>query len=142
MLCCVDNDAYNGSYTKKPFHAKHNDINFIAVYVDCQQVPAEPLPPNFVEGRYVRSYVILFALTKKVTQDEGNGLTRADFSNGFTFFGFDLTPGACDGWCFHMAQKGNLHIGIHFATAVDVVAYGEFEAVLEIDKSRNVIYDY
>ena len=24
VLCCIDNDAYNGSYDKNPFHAKNN----------------------------------------------------------------------------------------------------------------------
>ena len=45
-----------------------------------------------------------------------------------------------------MVRKGNLRTGIHFATAltqiVKVAVYGEFEAVLEIDKGRNVTYDY
>ena len=35
---------------------------------------------------------------------------------------------------------------MHFATAleqtVNVVVYGEFEAVLEIDKGRNIVYNY
>ena len=35
---------------------------------------------------------------------------------------------------------------MHFATAlehtVNVVVYGEFEAMLEIDKGRNIIYNY
>ena len=35
---------------------------------------------------------------------------------------------------------------MHFATAleqtVNIVVYGEFEAVLEIDKGRNIIYNY
>ncbi len=73
-------------------------------------------------------------------------MTRDDFGNGYTFFGFDLTPDACDGGCFHLVRKGNLRIEIHFAAAlvqtVNVVVYGEFEAVLEIDKGRNVIYSY
>ena len=42
VLCCIDNDAYNGSYDKNPFHAKNNDINFLAVYVDGQQIPSKP----------------------------------------------------------------------------------------------------
>ena len=146
VLCCTDNDAFNGSYAKNPFNAKHNAINFLAVYVDGRQVPAKPLHPNFAERLYVRSYTNLFSSTGKVAQDEGNGLTRADFGNGYTFFGFDLTPDACDGSCFHLIQKGNLRVEIHFAAAleqtVNVVAYGEFEAVLEIDKNRNVILDY
>ncbi|KAK2171892.1 hypothetical protein NP493_1005g00010 [Ridgeia piscesae] len=24
VLCCMDNDAYNGTFAKNPFHAKHN----------------------------------------------------------------------------------------------------------------------
>ena len=143
VLCCIDNDAFNGSYAKNPFYAKHNDINFLAVYVDGRQVPGKPLQPNFAQGRHVRSYMNLFCSTGKVSKDEGNDLTRSDFGNGYTYFWFDLTPDACDGSCFHLVKRGNLRVEIHFATAltqtVNVVAYGEFEAVLEIDKNRNVV---
>ena len=109
-------------------------------------MPAKPLQPNFETGQYVRSYVNLFSATGKQAQDEGNELTRDDFGNGYTFFGFDLTPDACDGSCFHLVQKGNLRTEIHFAAppaqTVNVVVYGESEAVLEIDKGRNIIYDH
>ena len=88
----------------------------------------------------------MFSATGKQAQDEGNELTRNDFGKGYTFFGFDLTPDGCDGGCFHLTQKGNLPIEIHFAAAleqtVNVVVYGEIEAVLEIDKGRNIIYNY
>ena len=51
-----------------------------------------------------------------------------------------------DGGCLHMVQKGNLRIEIHFAEAltqtVNVIVYAEFEAVLEIDKGRNIIYNH
>ena len=89
-------------------------------------------------------YLNLFTSTGKVSQDEGNGLTRDDFRDGYTFFGFDLTP--CDGSCFHLVQKGNLRIEMHFDAAlqqtINVVVYAEFESVLEIDKSRNIINDF
>ena len=66
--------------------------------------------------------------------------------HGYTFFGFNLTPDQWDGPCFHLVQRGNLRIELHFrdalTTTVNVIAYAEFESVLEIDKSRNVIYDY
>ncbi len=108
-------------------------------------MPAKPLQPNFENGSYIRSYVNLFSATCKHAQDEVNELTRDDFGNGYTFFGFDLTHDACDGG-FHLVRKGNLRIEIHFAAAleqtVNVVVYGEFEAVLEVDKGRNVIYSY
>ena len=147
ILWCIDNDAYNGEFSKKnPFNAKNNAINFLAVYVDGRQVPVKPLQPNVETGSYIRSYVNLFSATGKQSQDEGNGLSRDDFGQGYIFFGFDLTPDGCDGGCFHLTRKGNLRIEMHFATAleqtVNVVVYGEFEAVLEIDKGRNIIYNY
>ena len=30
ILWCVDNDAYNGEYSKNPFNAKNNAINVLA----------------------------------------------------------------------------------------------------------------
>ena len=133
MWCCIDNDAFNGSYAKNPFYAKHNDINFLAVYVDGRQVPGETLQPNFAQGRHVWSY-------------KGNDLKHSDFGNGYTLFGFDLTPDACDGSCFHLVKRGKLRDEIHFASAlahtVNVVAHGKFETVLEIDKNVNLVFDY
>ena len=142
VLCCIDNDAYNGAYDKNPFHAKNNAIGFHSVYVDGLQIPAKPFQPNFADNLLVRSYASLFTSTGKIWQDEGNGLTR----DGYTFYCFDLTPDQCDGPCFNLVQTGNLRIEFHFRealrTTVNVVAYAEFESVLEIDKNRNVIYDY
>ena len=146
ILRCIDNDAYNGEYSKKTFNAKNNATNFLAVYVDGRQVPAKPLQPNFETGSYIISCINLFSATGKQAQDEGNELSRDDFGQGYNFFGFDLTPGGCDGGYFHLTRKSNLGIEMHFATAleqtVNVVVYVEFEAVLEIDKGRNIIYNY
>ena len=111
ILWCIDNDAYNGEFSKKnPFNAKNNAINFLAVYVDGRQVPAKPLQPNFETGSYIRSYVNLFSATGKQSQDEGNRLSRDDFGQGYIFLGFDLTPDGCDGGCFHLTRKGNVRI--------------------------------
>ena len=146
ILWCIDNDAYNGEYSKKLFNAKNIAINFLAVYLDGRQVPAKPLQPNFEIGSYIRSYVNLFSATGKQSQDEGNGVSRDDLGQGYTFFGFDLPPDGCDGGCFHLTRKGNLRIEMHFATAlgqtVNVGVYREFEAVLEIDKGPNIMYNY
>ncbi|KAI0219718.1 hypothetical protein LSAT2_028760 [Lamellibrachia satsuma] len=131
VLCCIDNDAYNGAYDKNPFHAKNNAIGFHSVYVDGRQIPAKPFQPNFAENFFVRSYANLFTSTGKIWQDEGNGLTRDDYRDGYTFFCFDLTPDQCE---FHCREA--------LRTTVNVVAYAEFESVLEIDKNGNVIYDY
>ncbi|KAI0225610.1 hypothetical protein LSAT2_023640 [Lamellibrachia satsuma] len=146
VLCCIDNDAYNGAYDTNPFHAKNNAISFHAVYLDGRQIPSKPFQPNFADDLFVRSYMSMLTSTGKMWQDEGNGLTRSDYRDGYTFFGFDLTHDQCDGPCFHLVQKGNLRIELYFRnalqTTVNVIAYAEFESVLEVDKSRNVICDF
>ena len=53
VLCCIDNDEYNGVYTKNPFHAKNNTISFHAVYVDGRQIPSKPFQPNFEDRQDV-----------------------------------------------------------------------------------------
>ena len=71
VLCFINNDAYNGSYNKNPFNAKHNDTNVLALYVDGRQVPSKPLQPNFAEVPYVRSYLDLFVSTGKTIRKRG-----------------------------------------------------------------------
>ena len=135
-------------FSKKNIHrtTKNNATNFLAVYVDGRQVPAKPLQPNFETDSYIWSYINLFSTTGKHAQDEGNEISRVYFGQGYTLFGFDLTPDGCDGGCIHLTRKCNLRIEMHFATAleqtVNLVVYGEFKAVLEIDKGRNIIYNY
>ena len=62
VLCCIDNDAYNGAYEKNPLHAKNNAINFHAVYVDGRQIPSKPFQPNFDEDLFVRRYMSLSSM--------------------------------------------------------------------------------
>ena len=43
----VDNDAYNEMIGKNPFNFKHNNINFIALYKDGEQIPSRISQPYF-----------------------------------------------------------------------------------------------
>ena len=146
VIGCVGNDAFNGSYAKNPYHFQHFDINFLALYVDGHQIPAKPLQPDFARGRYMRAYTSLFAGTGQLYQDEGNNITREEYAQGYTLFAFDLTPDLNEGDHFNVVKQGNLRLEIHFGAAladtINVVVYAEFENVIEIDRSRNIIFDY
>ena len=65
VLCCIDNDVYNGSYDINPFHAMNNAINFLNVYVDGRQAPSKPFQPNVDDDLFTRSYINLFTSTGK-----------------------------------------------------------------------------
>ena len=142
----ADNDAYNGVIGKNPFYFKHN-INFIALYKDGEQIPSRPLQPDFAGRRFIRSFLSLYTETGQCYLDEEIDLTKDDFSGGKALFAFDLTPvlGAC-GENFELVKNGNLRLEVYFAQAlpatVNAVIYAEFDNLLQIDKSRNIVFDY
>ena len=147
MIGFVDNDAYNGVIGKKPFNFKHNNINFIALYKDGEQIPSRPLQPDFAGRRSIRSFLSLYTETRQYYLDEGIDFTKDDFKGGNVLFAFDLRPDleSC-GENFELVNNGNLRLEVHFAQAlpatVNTVIYAEFDNLLQIDKSRNVVFDY
>ena len=142
----VENDAFNGNQAKNPFHFQHFDLEFLALYADGKQIPSKPLQPKFGEGQYMRSYTSLFTATGLMGENQGNGISRDEYANGYTLFAFDLTPDSDDSGHFHVVKTGNLRLELHFSTqlarAINVIVYAEFDNVIEIDKARNVLFNY
>jgi len=147
VLGMVEGDAYNGTFTKNPYEFQHFNADFVALHVDGQQIPAKPLQPDFSNNLFVRSYLGLFTGTGMYLEDEGNDVSRFEYAHGFTLFAFDLTPDlSIDAGHFQLVKQGNLRLELHFAqalpTTISVVVYAEFDNVIEIDRSRNVLFDY
>jgi len=59
---------------------------------------------------------------------------------------FDLTADLGEDDHFSLVRQGNVRLALKFADAlantVTVIAYAEFENVLEIDRDRNVLFDF
>jgi hypothetical protein len=146
VIGCVDNDAFNGVYTKNPFNFKHMNLTQLKVYLDGQQQSIKPLETNFAVNQFVNAYASLFTGTGKWMRDEGNQITREDFAGGYTLYAFDLTPDLAEGGHFNLIKPGNIRVDMKFGQAlartINVIAFAEFENILEIDRSRNVIFDY
>ncbi|XP_034256972.1 uncharacterized protein F54H12.2-like [Thrips palmi] len=43
----VSNPAFNGSYQYNPFNFQHYDLNYLSLYVDSEQIPAQPITPDY-----------------------------------------------------------------------------------------------
>ena len=143
----VDNDAYNGIIIKSPFHFKHNNINFMAIYWDGVQIPSKPLQPDFTNDRFIRSYLRLFTQTCQYYRDTGNAISREQYKDGCTLFAFDLTPQMdLSEVGFELIKHGNILIEIYFATAtartLTVIVFAKNDNLLEIDQDRHVAFDY
>ena len=137
VLCCIDNKPVSRQEQRHQLRLRVRRRSSDTRQTLPAQLRRRPLRQELREHVH---------LDRQDMAGRGNCLTREEYRDGYTYFCFDLTPDQCDGPCFNLVQKGNLRLKFHFRaalqTTVNVVAYAEFESVLEIDKNRNVIYDY
>jgi len=143
----VDNSAYNGSYGSNPFNFKHYNLSELKLYIDGQNsLHATPMQPDYDNGLYIREYMSCFDVSNKLGRDEGLDLAREDYPRGFTLYGFDLTADLCgDGGHLQLVREGCIRLNAKFRTAlpntVNCIVYAEHESLLELDRSKNVIFD-
>lgn len=140
------NLAFNGDKAKNPFNFQHFDVEFLALHLDGKQIPSKPLQPKFDEGLFMRSYASLFNGTGLMGENQGNDITRDEYAGGYTLFAFDLTPDLDDSGHFHLVKSGSLRLELHFKTqlpmTINAIVYAEFDNVIEVDRARNVFFDY
>ena len=88
----------------------------------------------------------LFSGTGKENRDEGNDIAREGYPNAYALYTFDLSPDLAKEGHFNLVKQWTLRVELKFGTAlantVTVVAYAEFENVIEIDHNRNIVYDF
>ena len=148
MLAMVRNDAFNGAYNKNPFNLQHFNINMACLYVDGRQVPSMGLEANFKRGQFSDMYFELLKNLGFYPHDWGNSLTDLQFKGGSFVLLYDLTPDeAGDGVDFvttrrHGTVKASLRFDDPLETTVTVIALGQFDNTVVIDKNRSVVFDY
>lgn len=145
----VDNKAFNGDYGKNPFNFHHYAINYLSLYVDGQQIPSKPLQTDFIDSRmYVDAYHTLFSGSGIHFLNDGNCISRSKYPYGHCLFAFDLTPdlSANSSTHWNLLRHGSVRIEVRFAgslpTTINCIVYAEYDNVLEIDSSRQVIVDF
>lgn len=146
VLACIDNDAFNGTYTTNPYNFKHNDVNFIGVYVDGNPACHKPLTPNYEDNQYIRSYNSLLLGSEKLATNKGIYINRDEYSKGFTMYCYDLSPDMNSGSYLNLIRQGNLRIELKFSKplpkTISLLVYCEIQSVIEITKQRSVLCDF
>jgi hypothetical protein len=142
----VDNRAYNGDRERNPFNFQHFSLTEIGIYLDGQLHGLKPLKLDFAANRYVAAYAGLFGGTNKINRDEGNDIDRSDYAGGYALYAYDLTPDLAENDHVNLSRQGTVRLNLKFGAAlahtITVVAYAEFENMIEIDRNRNIVFDF
>ena len=141
----VDSDAYNGVFRKNPFNFKHNFVNKLSFSIDGEETPYKALEMDFENNNYSRGYS-LFLGANKTIPNCGSVISNEDFSKGYALFAFDLSGDLTNGSHFNLIRNGNLRMNITFGKKLDeavcCIIYMEFQNLIEINKNRQVLFDY
>jgi len=147
VIGLVSNQAFNGHADRNPFNFQHFSLSEIALYLDGQQQHAvRPIQPDYEHEQYIRAYDSLYAGTGKLCKDEGLFVSREDYAGGYALYAFDLSADLGEDDHFSLVRQGSVRLAMKFAQAlaatVSVVAYAEFENIVEVDRDRNVVFDF
>ena len=138
----IDNDSCSGIYDKNPFHFKNYDIRKISVLVNGESLPGQPIKVDFENNLFMDGYRSLFLASGKLNANEGIDISRNEYKDGYTLFGFDLSPTICGGGHTEPIKQGTLKVELDFQKAlpstISVIVYAEFENTITVDKFRNV----
>lgn len=146
-FCMVENKAYSGDRELNPFNFQHFHIQRFNLSVNGVQIPSQPLEFDYesTEKNDIssRAYNMLYKACGVKHFDRGLYLTKHFFDNGAFILAFDLTADNSNAsMCANLIQQGTIRIEGRFSTplkeAVTCLVYCEYDAMLNIDKNRNV----
>ena len=144
-VCTVENRSMYGVFKENPFHFKHNGLESLIITVGNETLIR--LDFDFANGQYVEAYDTLMRSTGQYKSSRSMLVDYNDFGNGNTILVFDLTArGECNSEQFTVRKLENVRINLKYSNALtetnNLILYGEFDGVLQIDANRNVITDY
>ncbi|XP_041372810.1 uncharacterized protein F54H12.2-like [Gigantopelta aegis] len=138
VVALVSAEAVNGSYSKNPFNFAMYDLDTIALYVNGESLPAQPL--HVGNKQYISAYNNLFEGRESIGLD----VSREDFTSGYALYQFTLEPYHLKDGYLDLIKRGNLRLDLQFKKAlpetVNCLIYSEDNLMLQIDGARNILY--
>jgi len=143
----VRNDAFSGHVGHNPYNFNHFNLSEISVYADGQNVQnIKPLKIDFERNLFISAYNNLYTGTGRLFHDEGLAINRLEFPEGNALYAFDLSPDLTDDQKFDQLRTGSVRLQLKFsqqlAVPVTLIIYAEYQNVIEIDRNRNVMFDF
>ncbi|CAF2083401.1 unnamed protein product, partial [Rotaria magnacalcarata] len=145
----LDHAGTDGAYDKHPVEFRPYDLTSINAFVNGMPVGKEydckfELATSTRFNMCARAYASLYGTASPL--GTGHGISIDDYAqDGYTLFGFDLSPDANPDGCDYLnpIQTGTFSIRMTFGTltprTLNLFIYAEHTGLIEIDKTRSII---
>jgi hypothetical protein len=134
--------AQTGALNLSPFNFGAHNLRSVSVIVETEE---REIKFDFPNNQYLLGYKSLFEAVGD--SNSGNDISRTDYKNGNVLSVFRLRAPNLSG-DLQFPREGDLKIQLTFASAaaeqLTAVVYGQFQQVLEIDKTGTgtmILYD-
>jgi hypothetical protein len=146
VLGLVENTAYVGSQRQSPFVFKPFNLREITLTANGFNYPASPYNLDFTSNKFVRAFHDMNEGVGMVGSTESNGISLEKYKDGWTIYVFNLTNSQEENQCFDLIKNGTTSINIKFTQGVPaggivLIAMGEIDSLLMIDKNRTISSD-
>jgi len=141
----VRNDAFSGDGEHNPYNFQHFHLKEISVFADGQNVQnIKPLEMDYAGTESVRAYNSLYTGTGRLFYDEGLAIDRVEYPFGYALYTFDLSPDLTDDEKFELLHTGSVRLKFsqRLTDPVTIIIYSDYQNMIEIDRNRNIIYDF
>ena len=155
ILCTLPNANYFGSFGSNPFLFAPNNVIKACLIVNGQSIPySGPLEMKFYDNEDIgtslmtRAYNQLYTAMGIGSSDKSIDIDLHRFTRDGCYFAFDLSvDNTTDTNNWELLRTGTLSIYLEFADSIPtnglrVLALGEFDNLITVDKLRQIQYDY
>jgi len=143
----VRNNAFLGHFLHNPYYFQNFNVTKISVYADGQNIQnVKPLKIDYRRNLFIQAYNSLYTGTGRLFHDEGLFIDRTEYADGYTLYAFDLSPDLTGDPKFDQLRTGSVRLQLKLAdylpVPVTLIVYAKYQNMIEIDKNRNIIYDF
>ena len=141
---CVCNTAYNGVYNETPLNFEQFNLSNNAAHIDGQSDTVSSRDLDFINSVYLKCFHSMFGGAGKVNTGEDLDVSQTEYNKEYTLYAFNLATDHDQ--VFEVYKRGSVRIYLKFNVAlvhtVNVIVYAEYDNVIQIDSTRNVLLDY
>jgi len=137
----VKNSAYDGEIKENPFEFQNILLKNISLKINSKSLPhSDGYSLDYAKGVILNGYRSLSKLFPDLD------VTLDEYKNGYSLYSFDLNPD--NGSCSHysLLKDGQLDMDVSIERPLDsaytVIFLCEFDNVIEIDRNRQINFDY